>query len=112
MQLVRSIFSLQHFYQAKQMEFLLKSVQPLISLEGLFSLLEDRWFSVKEIFEVVKLIWFCRCFTTDSLPQGYPGQLFELQRIVELDGYAKRLTIYTGSGPRLGRVITLRPVWR
>ena len=29
---------------------------------------------------------------------------------MELSGYAKRLTIYTGSGPRLGRVITLRPV--
>ena len=52
----------------------------------------------------------CRCFTTDSLPRGYPGQLFGLRRIVELGGYAKRLTIYTGSGPRLGRVIALRPV--
>ena len=29
---------------------------------------------------------------------------------MELGGYAKRLTIYTGLGPRLGRVITLRPV--
>ena len=29
---------------------------------------------------------------------------------MELSGYAKRLTIYTGLGPRLGRVITLRPV--
>ena len=29
---------------------------------------------------------------------------------MERGGYAKRLTIYTGSGPRLGRVITLRPV--
>ena len=29
---------------------------------------------------------------------------------MELGGYAKRLTIYTGSGPRLGRVITLHPV--
>ena len=79
MQLVRCILSLLHVSQAKQMEFLLESVQPLISLEGLFSLLEDRWFSVKEIFEVVKLIWFCRCFTTDSLPQGYLGQLFGLR---------------------------------
>ena len=52
----------------------------------------------------------CRCFTTDSLPWGYPGQLFGLRRIAEFGGYAKRLTIYTGSGPRLGRVITLRPV--
>jgi len=38
--------------------------------------------------------------------------LFGLRWIVEPGGYAKRLTIYTGSGPRLGRVITLRPVWR
>jgi len=52
----------------------------------------------------------CRCFTTDSLPRGYPGQLFGLRRIAEFGGYAKRLTIYTGLGPRLGRVITLRPV--
>ena len=51
-----------------------------------------------------------RCFTTDSLPRGYPGQLFGLRRITEFGGYAKRLTIYTGSVPRLGRVITLRPV--
>ena len=52
----------------------------------------------------------CRCFTTDSLPRGYPGQLFGLRRIAEFGGYAKRLTLYTGSGPRLGRVITLHPV--
>ena len=44
----------------------------------------------------------CRCFTTDSLPRGYPGQLFGLRRIAEFGGYAKRLTIYPGSGPRLG----------
>jgi hypothetical protein len=28
----------------------------------------------------------CRCLTTDSLPWGYPGQLFRLQRVLELDG--------------------------
>jgi hypothetical protein len=28
----------------------------------------------------------CRCLTTDSLPQGYPGQLFGLRRVLELDG--------------------------
>jgi hypothetical protein len=27
-----------------------------------------------------------RCLTTDSLPQGYPGQLFGLQCMLELDG--------------------------
>ena len=31
----------------------------------------------------------CRCFTTDSLPQGYPGQLFGLRRIAELGGLRK-----------------------
>jgi hypothetical protein len=28
----------------------------------------------------------CRCLTTDSLPWGYPGQLFELRCMLELDG--------------------------
>jgi hypothetical protein len=27
----------------------------------------------------------CRCFTTDSPPQGYPGQLFRLRRMLELN---------------------------
>ena len=36
--------------------------------------------------------------------------MFGLRRIAEFSGYAKRLTIYTGSGPQLGRVTTLRPV--
>jgi len=69
MQLVRCILSLQHLSQAKQTKLLLESVQPLISLEGLFSLLEDRWFSVKEIFEVAILIWFwsLACTTTITI---------------------------------------------
>jgi hypothetical protein len=28
----------------------------------------------------------CRCLTTDSLPRGYPGQLFGLRRVLQLDG--------------------------
>jgi hypothetical protein len=28
----------------------------------------------------------CQCLTTDSLPRGYPGQLFGLRCVVELDG--------------------------
>ena len=28
----------------------------------------------------------CQCFITDSLPRGYPGQLFGLRRMLELDG--------------------------
>jgi hypothetical protein len=31
----------------------------------------------------------CRCLTTDSLPRGYPGQLFGLRHVVELDGECK-----------------------
>ena len=29
---------------------------------------------------------FCRCFTTDSLPRGYPGQYVWASAYVELDG--------------------------
>jgi hypothetical protein len=28
----------------------------------------------------------CRCLITDSLPRGYPGQLFGLRCVLELDG--------------------------
>jgi hypothetical protein len=28
----------------------------------------------------------CWCLTTDSLPRGYPGQLFGLRCVLELDG--------------------------
>ena len=28
----------------------------------------------------------CRCFTTDSLPRGYPGQYVRALAYVELDG--------------------------
>lgn len=31
----------------------------------------------------------CRCFTTDSLPRGYSGQLFGLRRIADLSGLRK-----------------------
>ena len=41
---------------------------------------------------------------------GSRDSCFGLRRIAEFSGYVKRLTIYTGSGPRLGRVITLRLV--
>jgi hypothetical protein len=27
----------------------------------------------------------CQCFTTDSLPRGYPRQLFGLRRMLELN---------------------------
>jgi hypothetical protein len=31
-----------------------------------------------------RYLGICRCFTTDSLPRGYPGQLFGLQRMLNL----------------------------
>ena len=43
---------------------------------------------------------YCRCFTTDSLPQGYPGKLVRASAYVELNGKRKRQSIYPGSGPR------------
>ena len=43
----------------------------------------------------------CRCFTTDSLPRGYPGQYVRASAYAELDGERKRQSIYPGSGPRL-----------
>ena len=42
----------------------------------------------------------CRCFTTDSLPRGYPGQYVRASAYAELDGKCKRQSIYPGSGPR------------
>jgi hypothetical protein len=32
------------------------------------------------------LVRSCRCLTTDSLTRGYPGQLFGLRYVLELDG--------------------------
>ena len=43
---------------------------------------------------------FFRCFTTDSLPRGYPGQYVRASAYAELDGKRKRQSIYPGSGPR------------
>ena len=42
----------------------------------------------------------CRCFTTDSLPQGYRGSIVRASAYAELDGKRKRQSIYPGSGPR------------
>ena len=43
----------------------------------------------------------CRCFTTDSLPRGFPRQYVRASAYAELDGERKRQTTYPGSGPRL-----------
>jgi len=42
----------------------------------------------------------CRCFTTDSLPQGYRGSIVRASAYAELDGKRKRQSIYPGLGPR------------
>ena len=42
----------------------------------------------------------CRCFTTDSLPRGFPRQFVRASAYAELDGERKRQSIYPGSGPR------------
>ena len=42
----------------------------------------------------------CWCFTTDSLPRGYPGQFVRASAYAELDGERKRQSIYPGLDPR------------
>ena len=42
----------------------------------------------------------CRCFTPDSLQQGYHGSIVRASAYAELDGKRKRQSIYPGSGPR------------
>jgi hypothetical protein len=41
------------------MELLLKCIQPFVSLEWLFSLLENRRFGVEEILEITILVRLC-----------------------------------------------------
>jgi hypothetical protein len=48
----------------------------------------------------------CRCLTPDSLPRGYPGQLFGLRRVLELDGERRDSRLALDHD----RVITLRLV--
>jgi hypothetical protein len=48
------------------------------------SMILDFVFNNIELY--VNMFGNCRCLTTDSLPRGYPGQLFGLQRMLELDG--------------------------
>jgi hypothetical protein len=52
----------------------------------------------------------CRCLTTDSLPRGYPGQLFGLRRVLELDGKRRDSRFILVRALDHDRVITLRPV--
>jgi hypothetical protein len=52
----------------------------------------------------------CRCLTTDSLPRGYPGQLFGLRRVLELDGERRDSRFILVRALDRDRVITLHPV--
>jgi hypothetical protein len=51
-----------------------------------------------------------RCLTTDSLPRGYPGQLFRLRCVLELDGERRDSRFILVRALDRDRVITLRPV--
>jgi hypothetical protein len=55
-------------------------------------------------------ILFCRCLTTDSLPRGYPGQLFGLRRMLEVDGERRDSRFILVWALDRDRVIALRPV--
>jgi hypothetical protein len=52
----------------------------------------------------------CLCLTTDSLPRGYLGQLFGLQRMLELDGECRDRRFILVRALDRDRVIALRPV--
>jgi hypothetical protein len=52
----------------------------------------------------------CHCLTTDSLPWGYLGQLFGLQRMLELDGERRDSRFILVRALDRDRVITLRSV--
>jgi hypothetical protein len=51
-----------------------------------------------------------RCSATDSLPRGYPGQLFRLQRVLELDSERRDSPFILVRALNHDRVITLRPI--
>jgi hypothetical protein len=52
----------------------------------------------------------CRCLTTDSLPRGYPGQLFGLWRVLELDDERRDSQFILVRALDRDRVIALCPV--
>jgi hypothetical protein len=52
----------------------------------------------------------CRSLTTNSLPRGYPGQLFGLWHMLELDGERRDSRFILVWALDHDRVITLRPV--
>jgi hypothetical protein len=52
----------------------------------------------------------CRCLTTNSLPWGYPGQLFRLRRMLELDDERRDSRFILVWTLDRDRVIALRPV--
>ena len=52
----------------------------------------------------------CQCFTTDSLPRGYPGQLFGLRRMQNSAVNARDSRFILVRALDRDRVIALRPV--
>jgi hypothetical protein len=52
----------------------------------------------------------CRCLTTDSLSWGYPGQLFGLRRVLELDGERRDSQFILVRALDRDQVMTLRSV--
>jgi hypothetical protein len=58
----------------------------------------------------ILLLYICRCLTPDSLPWGYPGQLFGLRRVLELDGERRDSRFILVRALDHDRVINLCPV--
>jgi hypothetical protein len=52
----------------KQAEFLLNSIQPLISLQRFLYLLEEWGLGVEEVLEITVLIWLRSWTATSSIP--------------------------------------------
>jgi hypothetical protein len=52
----------------------------------------------------------CRCLTPNSLPRGYPGQLFGLRRMLELDSERRDSQFILVRALDRDRIIALRPV--
>jgi hypothetical protein len=52
----------------KQVEFLLNSIQPFISLQRFLRLLKERGLGVEEVLEITVLIWLMSWTATSSIP--------------------------------------------
>jgi hypothetical protein len=72
------------------------------------------WNSLDHGYHYYRLILsqmsLCRCLITDSLPRGYPGQLFGLRRMLELDGERRDSRFILVRAFDRDRVIAICPV--